>query len=235
MSAVLADKGENKSMFKVPNVPIAFFDLDDTLTNKNSSSLWMDWRLQKDIRGIFEFLVGLHNNSYYRKGSLTENRMNFYFYARTFGLSVSSYQKMSEKFFDENGKHHIYPEALHLIQAHKDKNIHTVIITGQDDILAYPFFKYLEADDLISNKRIISKNKIKGFEKPNCYGEGKITLAKKYLSEKNIDLKDCSFFSDSISDLPLFKEVKHPIAVNPDEKLFKMANDLKWDIYNFNV
>jgi HAD superfamily hydrolase (TIGR01490 family) len=218
----------------VPDVPTAFFDLDDTLTIKNSNSLWMDWRLKRDIRGIFELMVGLHNNYYYKRGILTGKKMNLYFYARTIGLNVNSYQKMSERFFNDYGKNHIYPEAFNLIKAHKDKNIHTVIITAQDNFLAYPFFKYLEADYLISNKRIISKNKIKGIENPNCYGEGKIILAEKYLSERNVHLKDCSFFSDSISDLPLFKKVKYPVAVNPDAELFKIAADLKWDMYNFN-
>ena len=221
--------------FRIPDVKVAFFDLDDTLTRKDTNTLWLEWRMRRDPRGIPELLVAFHNGYYFRKGRLTDSMMNLYFQARTVGLNAESYRRMSERFFEDRGREHIYPQSLDLIKAHKRRNIRTVIITGQDDFLASPFFRFIEADDLISNKRIISGNKFAGFEKPNCYAEGKIILAGKYLEKINVKLEDCAFYSDSISDLPLLRKVRHPFAVNPDPALAKIADDMKWEIYNFQV
>lgn len=220
----------------IPSAPIVFFDLDETLVNQDTNSLWLEWRLKhkKDIKGILELLIGLHNSSYYKKGKLTSNKMNTYFWARTLGISSDDYSEMSNNFFKEKGIHHIYPEAIKLVDYLKEKCGHIVMITGQDNYITYPFYKYFNMHDYISNKRIIKNNKFIGFESPNCYAEGKISLAQNYADGKGYDLKECAFFTDSISDLPLLKNVKYPVAVNPDGELYKKAVELNWPIINFS-
>ena len=219
--------------FHIQNVPIAFFDLDDTLIDKDTNSLWLRWRMKKNIKGLLELIIGLHNYFYLKRGKLTERKMKLYFWARTLGIKSDTYKKMSFAFFNEEGKYHIYTDAVKLIEAHKKKGIHVVIITGQDDYLTYPFFNYFKMDGCISNKRIVKKEAFVGFEKPNCYGEGKIILARNYAKQKSVNLQDCAFYSDSISDLPLFMEVKYPVAVNPDPDLKKIVNQSSWQTYNF--
>ena len=44
---------------------------------------------------------------------------------------------------------------------------------------------------------------------------------------------DCSFYSDSIHDLPLLESVGHPVAANPDRRLRKEARRRGWDIVDF--
>ncbi|MFW9881033.1 MAG: HAD family hydrolase, partial [Candidatus Thorarchaeota archaeon] len=161
-----------------PFAPIVFIDLDETLIDKDSNSLWLEWRIKhkRDFTGIPELLIALHNAFYYKKGKLTRNKMNIYFWARTLGISRDKYFEMCNTFFNEKGIHHIYSDAIKLIERIKDRCDYMVIITGQDDYLTYPFYSYLQFHDYISNKRITKNNKFIGFEKPNCYAEGKIAL-----------------------------------------------------------
>jgi phosphoserine phosphatase len=107
------------------------------------------------------------------------------------------------------------------------------MITGQDDFVTRPFFESFQMDGCISNVRIISNNRFVGFQKPNCYGDGKIALARKYVQIRGVDLCDCAFYSDSISDLPLLKAVKYPVAVNPDPELTAVAEQCDWPIRYF--
>lgn len=219
----------------IPSVPIVFLDLDETLVNKDTNSLWLEWRIKnkKDVKGTLELLIGIHNLFYYRKGKLTDNKMNRYFWARTIGITENEYNKMSHNFFNEKGIHHIYSDAIKLIDTLKKTCSNIVMITGQDDFVTYPFYKYFNINDYISNKRIIKNNRFIGFESPNCYGEGKIFLAQKYANDKGYNLNDCAFFSDSISDYPLLKNVNYPVAVNPDQELYKKAVELNWPIIHF--
>jgi len=222
--------------FKIPEVPIAFFDLDDTLTTQDTNSLWLSWRVKekKEIGAIFESLVGLHNYYYYKKGSLTDKMMFSYYKARTLGLTAEKYTRKAELFFNERGRKSIFKEAEILIEEHHKKNINTVLITGQDDFLTKPFSNYLNLSDYISNKRIKNKSSVQRFETPNCYGFGKIELAQKYVESKKSNLSLCSFYSDSISDLPLLEAVGYPVVVNPDNSLKKIALEKNWPIINFN-
>jgi hypothetical protein len=58
----------------IPDAPVIFFDLDDTLLDKDTNSLWLRWRITECKKGYLELAIGLHNFFYYKKGKLTEER-----------------------------------------------------------------------------------------------------------------------------------------------------------------
>ena len=49
------------------------------------------------------------------------------------------------------------------------------------------------------------------------------------------DFNDTTFYSDSILDMPLLKKVEKPVAVNPDNDLFKVSKDLGWEIIDLPI
>lgn len=128
-----------------------------------------------------------------------------------------------------------YRESVELVESLKLKTRHLVMITGQDNYLSGPYCRYFDLHDLISNKRIIENNRFIGFETPNCYAEGKISLAHNYAQQKGYALTDCAFYTDSISDLPLPQRVQYPVAVNPDRELYKKALEYNWPILKFSL
>jgi phosphoserine phosphatase len=65
---------------------------------------------------------------------------------------------------------------------------------------------------------------------PLCYGLGKIERSKKIAEREGFSLEDATFYSDSITDLPLLEVVKAPIIVNPDRRLRKIAQQRGWPI-----
>jgi phosphoserine phosphatase len=68
---------------------------------------------------------------------------------------------------------------------------------------------------------------------PPCYGEGKITWAQRYAAEHDGILAEAYFYTDSYSDQPLLELVGHPIAVNPDTRLRRLAQKRSWPIEKF--
>src|SRR5436309_9478493 len=48
-----------------------------------------------------------------------------------------------------------------------------------------------------------------------------------------IDLAGSYAYSDSITDLPMLELVGHPVAVNPDRELARVARERDWDVRYF--
>jgi phosphoserine phosphatase len=68
---------------------------------------------------------------------------------------------------------------------------------------------------------------------PVCYGQGKVVWAERFAAEHDVDLDAGYFYTDSISDLPLLERVGHPVAVNPDPRLRRLADKRGWPIEQF--
>ena len=60
-------------------------------------------------------------------------------------------------------------------------------------------------------------------------------LAISQLAEREgIDLAASYAYSDSESDLPMLRLVGHPVAVNPDRELARVAGDQGWEVLRFD-
>jgi phosphoserine phosphatase len=68
---------------------------------------------------------------------------------------------------------------------------------------------------------------------PVCVGTGKIVWAERFAAEHDVDLSASFFYTDSISDLPLLERVGHPVAVNPDPRLRRLAAARGWPVERF--
>ena len=65
-----------------------------------------------------------------------------------------------------------------------------------------------------------------------CAGVEKDRLTREFLQARGIavDLSASYAYADSISDLPLFEMVGHPVAVYPDAALAAHAREKHWAI-----
>lgn len=69
---------------------------------------------------------------------------------------------------------------------------------------------------------------------PFCYGEGKAVAIRKVAAEQGYDLALCYAYSDSAGDLPMLEVVGHPVAVNPDGRLERVARSRGWPVVEFS-
>ena len=68
---------------------------------------------------------------------------------------------------------------------------------------------------------------------PFCYGDGKVEAITALAQWEGFDLQQCYAYSDSISDVPMLEAVGHPVAVNPDAKLERIARRHNWPVVIF--
>jgi phosphoserine phosphatase len=66
------------------------------------------------------------------------------------------------------------------------------------------------------------------------YREGKAQAIRELADAQGYDLAQCYAYSDSESDLPMLRAVGHPVAVNPDATLARIAREENWEILRFD-
>jgi HAD superfamily hydrolase (TIGR01490 family) len=214
---------------QVYQAPYIFFDLDDSLINKDASSLWIKWRARFDRWAIVEAIQALASlYRAYKKGKVSHWRLSTYYRTRTKGMSLADYQNHIDHFFRERGHLYIYPQAASLLFAYHRQGSKLVLITGQDEIMAKAYADALGLDFVIGNRFSTKDGKITGLTKPLCYGQGKVEMANNFAKEQGFDLSEAVFYSDSHADLPLLEAVKQPVVLNPNQPLAELAKQRGW-------
>jgi HAD superfamily hydrolase (TIGR01490 family) len=214
---------------KVYQAPYVFFDLDDSLINKDASSLWIKWRAKFDRWAIVEAIQALASlYRAYKKGKVSHWRLSTYYRTRTKGMSLTDYQNHIDDFFRERGHLYIYPQAASLLFAYHRQGTKLVLITGQDEIMAKAYADALGLDFVIGNRFNTKDGKIIGLTKPLCYGQGKVEMAQQFAKEQGFELSQAVFYSDSHADLPLLEAVKQPVVLNPNQPLAELAAQRGW-------
>ena len=218
-----------KQRTRVYDAPVVFFDLDDTLINKDASSLWIKWRFRRERWAVVEAIKALASlYRAYKKGRVTHRRLSSYYKTRTRGMTLADYQQYVADFFRERGHLYIYPQASALIFAYQRQGSKLVMITGQDEVMAQAYANELGMEYVIGNRLALENDKIVGLQQPLCYGDGKVRLAKEFARHHGFDLSKAAFYSDSHSDLPLLEAVRYPVVLNPNESLAEFAIRNNW-------
>lgn len=211
--------------------PVIFFDLDDSLINKDANSLWIRWRAKHERWAIVEGILALTSlYRAYKKGKVTHWKLSNYYRTRTHNLTPQEYQQRVNEFFEERGQLHIYPQAASLLFAYQQQGAEIVMITGADDAVAKAYAKALGIKEVISNRLEIDEEnqRILGLQQPLCYGPGKVILAAEFLQQRGLSFANCAFYTDSHADLPLLEKVAQPVVLNPNEELRKIAQERGW-------
>lgn len=216
---------------RIFSYPVIFFDLDDSLINKDASTLWIRWRAKHERWAIVEGVLALTSlYRAYKKGTVTHWKLSNYYRTRTRNLTPDDYQRMVNAFFEEYGQLHIYPQAASLLFAYQQRDAEIVMITGADDVVAKAYAKALGIKEVISNRLEVNdtNDRILGLQQPLCYGSGKVILAAEFLQQRGLSFKDCAFYTDSHADLPLLEEVAQPVVLNPNPELRAIAAEKNW-------
>ena len=66
----------------------------------------------------------------------------------------------------------------------------------------------------------------------NCYGQAKMRMIAQWIADRGLKgaLGRVRFYSDHVSDRPVFEWADEPVAVNPDSRLKRLAHERGWRI-----
>lgn len=129
----------------------------------------------------------------------------------------------------------VYAEALELMESHRDAGRRVYIVSASPEEIVLPLARHLGVDDAIATKaRIDADGKYTGEVEFYSAGPHKVEAIEREAARFDLDLAASFAYSDSITDLPLLEAVGHPVAVNPDKSLLRIAIDRSWEIRVFD-
>ena len=129
----------------------------------------------------------------------------------------------------------IYPEVLRVAYDHQDAGRLAFIVTAASQEMAELMAHVMVFDGGIGTRSEIKDGIYTGHpDGPFTYRTGKAQAIEQVAGERGIDLAESYAYSDSESDLPMLRAVGHPVAVNPDAELERVAREEGWQIMRFD-
>ncbi len=129
----------------------------------------------------------------------------------------------------------VRPEAQRLVDLHRHAGRATYIVSASPVELVQPLAQALGMTAGIGTRSEVVDGVYTGaLAGPFCYGAGKVEAIAELARWEGLDLGQCYAYSDSASDLPMLRAVGHPVAVNPDGRLERIAHDQSWPIVVFS-
>jgi HAD superfamily hydrolase (TIGR01490 family) len=220
-----------------PGPAIAFFDLDKTLLAQNSGSLWIrselrdgfvSWR--QAARG-WAWLVGYHLG-------YTDIQPVLRDAIRTLRDTPEvEIAERTRRFYEREVRGIVRPGAHAALTRHRDVGDRLVLLTTSSNYLSSLVSAQLGLDDYLCNRfEVRPDGRFTGEPDGDlCYGHGKLVKAQAYAGERGVDLRDCAFYTDSVSDLPVLEAVGVPVAVNPDPRLKRLAQSRGWRVEDWGA
>ena len=128
----------------------------------------------------------------------------------------------------------LYPQMLEIAYEHQDAGRPIFICTAASQEMAELMAIVLTFDGAVGSVSEVVDGYYTGRAGgPFTYREGKAEAIRDLAVREGIDLGASWAYSDSESDLPMLRLVGHPVAVNPDVELTRIARAEGWEVLRF--
>ncbi|MGA7952753.1 MAG: HAD family phosphatase, partial [Gloeobacterales cyanobacterium] len=152
------------------------------------------------------------------------------FYRNYRGFFTDDCQQRSQILFQEMIYPQLRPGAIECITQHKAQGRQIVLVTGSLDFIVAPLAEFLGAKTLTSRLKSDQGHYTGELLGASMIGEEKAKAIRQMASDLSIDLQQSYAYGDSAGDLPMLDTVAYPVAVNPDIKLRRVAQQRGWTI-----
>jgi HAD superfamily hydrolase (TIGR01490 family) len=211
----------------------AFYDLDRTLIAGSSAFQFGRASYRAGLITRRQLARGALDNARFRlRGSTDEatEALRESIFTSIKGRSVRELQRMGPSVL-AGVLPKLYPEILGTAYDHQDAGRPVYIVTAASQEMAELLAHVLAFDGGIGARSEIVDGVYTGRpDGPFTYREGKAEAIRELAAAEGIDLEASYAYSDSESDLPMLRAVGHPVAVNPDATLGRVAKQEGWDV-----
>jgi HAD superfamily hydrolase (TIGR01490 family) len=130
----------------------------------------------------------------------------------------------------------VYRPVLAIAHDHQDAGRRVYIVTAAAGELAEMLARVLALDGGIGSQFSGVVDGVFTGEPEGLfiYRTGKAQAIEELAMREGIDLAASYAYSDSASDLPMLRAVGHPVVVNPDAELARVAREEGWEVLRFD-
>ena len=217
----------------------AFFDLDKTVLARSSMMAFAPAFFRAGLLQRHNLLKGAASQLVYVRwgaGPRRVARIQRSVLSVTCGWDQAEVRRLVGAGMDDAVDPITYAEAVTLIAEHRAAGRRIVLVSAAPEELVEPIGTRLGADTVIASRAVLDeRGRYSGRLERYAYGPAKAELVEDLARREGIDLEQSWAYSDSITDLPMLEAVGHPVAVNPDRALRRVALLRGWEVARFEL
>lgn len=214
----------------------AFFDLDKTIIARSSAYAFGRQFMESGLltpSGMMQMALG---QAMYISGGHDHDQMEAardQLSAMVTGWRADHVRRIAEESLHQVISPYVYKEAIELIRHHRALGHDVFIVSASAAELVEPIAAALGVRECVATRLEVVNGVYTGEVPFFCRGGNKAAELRRIAADRGYDLSRCYAYSDSGTDEPMLSVVGHPVAVNPDKPLRKIAEERDWPIRIF--
>jgi HAD superfamily hydrolase (TIGR01490 family) len=130
----------------------------------------------------------------------------------------------------------VFEEAIGRIRQHQAWGHKVFIVSAAPEEVVAPIAQLLAVDEAIGTRaELDGEGRYSGRTERYVYGPEKEVAILEAAARDGLDLAASWAYSDSATDVPMLSAVGHPVAVNPDRELAKVAKEREWPVERWTL
>lgn len=212
---------------------VAFVDMDRTLLDVNSGNLWVrhEWKVGR-LRTVDALWAAWWLGRYALGDDSLEMAIHH---------AASLYKDMPESemreavstWFAAEVRPRVRPGALTALAEHRARGERVVLASSTSQFAAACAQAEWGLDDSVCTVVEVRDGILTGGVTTSAFGPHKLTACEAWAAREQVSLADCTFYTDSYSDLALLEKVGHPVLVDPDRRLARLGAARGWPVVDW--
>ena len=212
----------------------ALFDLDQTLLPYDTQALFCNYVLRREGWRRGYLAVFMPAVPFRALRILSTRQLKRVFLSYLWRMPRARLTALAHAFAEECVPPLLYPEIMAEVERHRAAGRTLILNTASPDIYAAAIGRVLKFDHTIATRVRFTSDPlplIPQIEGPNNKNDAKLKAMRHLLpTELSLPLPGAWAYSDSKADLPMLRFVEHPVVVNPDPFLEKVAEEEHWPV-----
>jgi HAD superfamily hydrolase (TIGR01490 family) len=129
----------------------------------------------------------------------------------------------------------VYAEPLRLVEQHHARGERVYIVSATLQEIVDAIAADLGFDGALGTICEVEDGHYTGRAVRSLHADAKADCLREVAQDEGLDLAACTAYSDSHTDLPFLEAVGHPVAVNPDRALRRIAVERGWPVLEFKL
>ena len=213
---------------------LAAFDLDNTLLGGDSDYGWSRFLCAEGI--VEADAYARENQRFYAQYENGELDIYEFLAFQLAPLARHDPERLfawRETFLERYIDPILLPAGRRLLERHRAQGDEVIIITATNRFITGPIAERLGVPQshLLATEPEQREGRYTGRARGvPCFQAGKVERLRTWLATRAMHLDGSWFYSDSHNDLPLLERVDHPVAVDPDATLERIARERHWSV-----
>lgn len=216
----------------------AFFDLDRTLLRRSSAlalagsfrerGLISRWQMLRAAGWQLLFVARGASHEAVRRGAEDGLRV-------LAGYTPDELRELVAEAMEPVLRPLVYAEPLRLVEEHHERGERVYIVSATLQEIVDAIADDLGFDGALGTICEVRDGRYTGRALRALHAGAKAEALREVAQDEGLDLAECTAYSDSHTDLPFLEAVGHPVAVNPDRALRKIADERSWPMLEFKM